>query len=117
MLASLKVLIIDDEHDLCFLLSRTLKKIMPNTLYAHTLTDGIKKFKEQTPDWLILDNNLPDGSGWEKANLFKELNDEIKIIFISANPDSKVSYKSGIYYHLIKPINVNEIKYIITEYH
>ncbi len=62
-----KVLIIDDEVDLCLLLKTYLIRRNYDVYYSHTLSEGLNQFKEIRPDILFLDNNLPDGIGWDKA--------------------------------------------------
>ena len=34
---------------------------------AHNIADGMRLLEEQHPDFLFLDNNLPDGLGWGKT--------------------------------------------------
>jgi two-component system OmpR family response regulator len=79
-----KVLIIDDEIDLCLLVKSHLRKLDYAVSVAHTLSDGILQLRLEKQDVLLLDNNLPDGTGWSKA---EEINNDfpgMKIILISA---------------------------------
>ena len=50
-----KVLIIDDEKDICFLISEILKDENYNTFIALNSDEAISKFKEIKPDLVILD--------------------------------------------------------------
>jgi len=50
-----KVLIIDDEKDICFLISEILKDENYNTSIALNSDEAISKFKEIKPDLVILD--------------------------------------------------------------
>jgi DNA-binding response OmpR family regulator len=77
-------LIIDDEKDTCLLVKYFLKRKGIMSYYAHTLQEGINKALEVKPQWLFLDNNLPDGYGIEKVQELKSLSPESKIIMISA---------------------------------
>jgi DNA-binding response OmpR family regulator len=63
----MKALIIDDEVDLCLLLKSYLQRKGYQVSLAHSLDEGLKKIAEHTPQLLFLDNNLPDGIGWEEA--------------------------------------------------
>ena len=85
-----KIEIIDDEEDLCFLLKRGLSKNFTDIEYSHNLKDGLPLFEKLNPHWLILDNNLPDGLGWQNTHNFLKMNPEVNIIYISANPDSEI---------------------------
>ena len=79
-----KILIIDDEVDLCLMIKQFLTKRNYEVHMAHTLTDGFNYLKTLTPDALILDNNLPDGMGWDIAESILEKYPRIKITLISA---------------------------------
>ena len=50
-----KVLIIDDEKDICFLISEILKDENYNTSIALNSDEAIRKFNEIKPDLVILD--------------------------------------------------------------
>lgn len=79
-----KVLIIDDEVDLCLLVKAHLHKLGYGVAIAHSLRDGLKQLELSKPDVLFLDNNLPDGMGWSRA---QDINSEfpgMNIILISA---------------------------------
>jgi DNA-binding NtrC family response regulator len=80
-----KVLIIDDEKDLCHLMSSYLKQLGHEVHAAYSLSDGLHHFSSMHPDVLIMDNNLPDGLGWENIKLIQSIDPSCKIILISAN--------------------------------
>lgn len=66
MIMRKKVLIIDDEVDLCTLMRNYFRRKNYEVFIAHTLTDGMKCLGEIAPDYLFIDYNLPDGLGWDK---------------------------------------------------
>jgi DNA-binding response OmpR family regulator len=69
-----KVLIIDDEVDLCILLKNFFIKQHFEVVVSHKLSDGLKEALNFSPDIIFLDNNLPDSQGWTKAEwLLNEL--------------------------------------------
>jgi len=78
-----RILIIDDEIDLCFLLKNYLTAKNYEVDIANTIQDGLIKLNHSHPDILFLDNNLPDGSGWEKAPEISNSNPALKINLIS----------------------------------
>lgn len=108
-----RIVIIDDEKDLCFLLSRMLVAQGFEVNYFLTLKSGMEGIKQVLPDWVIVDNNLPDGLGWEKVNEMIDTVPNVHIIKISANPDSYRARHREFVHYLIKPINVNSIVGII----
>jgi two-component system OmpR family response regulator len=78
------VLIIDDEIDICYLLSGILKhkNLQPN--YVNSLSDAALALKEQTPSIIFLDNHLPDGMGMDFIEYIKTNFPATKIIMITA---------------------------------
>jgi DNA-binding NtrC family response regulator len=79
-----KVVIIDDEEDLCKLMCNYLLDLNYDVHMAHTLTSGLHLTEQVKPDIIFLDNNLPDGLGWDKMPLFKQKFPTCKINLISA---------------------------------
>lgn len=79
-----KILIIDDEIDLCLLLKSYLMRRHHEVFVAYRLNEGMQKAIEIKPDIVFLDNNLPDGHGWDKTNWLKEEFPMVEIILMSA---------------------------------
>ena len=79
-----KILIVDDEEDLCLLLKIYFTRKEYAVSIANTLADGLRQLKNWQPDYLFLDNNLPDGLGWEKAPEILDEYPELVIHLISA---------------------------------
>ena len=110
-----KVLIIDDEVDLCIMIKQFLSRRNYDVHIAHTLTDGLSYLNTINPHALILDNNLPDGMGWDAVKITHKKFPEMKITLISA-------YKSIGFFHpalsaqikiLEKPISLQEIEQLL----
>jgi two-component system, OmpR family, response regulator len=79
-----KVLIIDDEIDLCLLLKNYLTRHHFQVETSHKLGDGIKQAQNFFPDIIFLDNNLPDSQGWTKAEWLLDEFPNTSIFLISA---------------------------------
>ncbi len=62
-----KVVIVDDETDLCLLLSNYFSRKGYKVHVAHTSKEGLSLVREVVPDILFLDNNLHDEPGWSLA--------------------------------------------------
>jgi len=62
-----KVLIIDDEIDLCHLLKSYFLRKNYEVYLSHTLEQGLSFLRTLQPEIIFLDNNLPDGTGWSIA--------------------------------------------------
>lgn len=104
-----KILIVDDEADIRFLLKRALTSHNYSVFEAGNLKQGLEVFNESHPDIVILDVNLPDGSGIYYARKFK--NEKNIVIFISADHDKLADgYKDlGANGFLKKPFVISEL--------
>jgi DNA-binding NtrC family response regulator len=79
-----KVLIIDDEVDLCLLMKTYFLRKNYDVYIAHTLADGIARLDEVHPDYLFIDYNLPDGLGWDRLPELYKKYPELQFHLISA---------------------------------
>jgi DNA-binding response OmpR family regulator len=107
-----KVLIIDDEVDLCMMIVQYLTRKDYTVECAHTLENGMRKLNDLHPDALLLDNNLPDGLGWKEADRIHRLYPEMQITLMSANeatPYSIMAYGIG-FPRIEKPITFKKLE-------
>ena len=105
------MVIVDDEQDICILLSRKLQKKGYDASYAVTLSEGIELFRTQSPHYLILDHNLPDGYGLDNMDKFKNINPKVKIIVISALGQlEERAYQAGADLFMHKPLSFKNIE-------
>ncbi|OLY91175.1 Response regulator receiver domain-containing protein [Cnuella takakiae] len=56
-----KVLLIDDEVDLCMLMRQYFLRKNYEVFISHTGKDAISQAAAYQPDYILLDTNLPDG--------------------------------------------------------
>lgn len=85
-----RILIIDDEVDICIMLSKYLKTLSFETDYVSTVKATITSIDKHTYDLLFVDLNLLEGSGYDVIEYAKKLNLSSKIVVISAH-DSEAS--------------------------
>lgn len=78
-----RVLIIDDEADICLLLSGLLRRLGYQPTCANFLEEGKRYISAQKFDAVFLDLNLPDGIGFDLLPILKG-GEDTKIIMISA---------------------------------
>jgi len=103
-----KVLIVDDELDICYLLSGMLKQRNFLTGFVNTLNDAVNALQTDTPTLLFLDNHLPDGFGLDFIPYIKKNYPEVKVIMITAHDgaaDRKKAYDGGVDLFVAKPLN------------
>lgn len=112
-----KILIIDDEEDLCWLLSNSLGKKGYEVLTANTKHEGINYLKER-PDLILLDLKLPDGDGIDMLDDIKAICPQCMVVIISAYGSEERrgdAMKKGVYGFMDKPIGNEEIMKIIEK--
>jgi len=59
-----KILLVEDESQLQLVLGRTLAHLGYQIETAGTAAAAVEVVLKRAPDVLVLDNNLPDGTGW-----------------------------------------------------
>jgi DNA-binding NtrC family response regulator len=105
-----KVLIIDDEIDLCHLLKSYFLRKNYEVYLSHTLEQGISFLKTLQPDVVFLDNNLPDGTGWNIAPVILKEHPDVYLNLISAFHPVLPELPQGAKFNLIeKPISLTDL--------
>ena len=79
-----RALVVDDEIDICILLSGQLKKLGFETSYCLTIREANRKLSTAFFDLIFVDLNLTDGSGYDLIDSVRAINKITKIIVISA---------------------------------
>ncbi len=114
-----KVLIIDDDPDLIKILSFHLKNAGYESIYSEDGENGLKKARDEKPDLIILDIQMPGMSGIEVAKRLQadESLKNIPIIFLTATLDferSQIPEGPKVKF-ITKPCNFNQITDHIKE--
>lgn len=100
-----KILIVDDEEDICYFLSRSLSKRGFITDTSYSLSQAEKQLEVSTPDILLLDNHLPDGKGLTLSKINQKY-PALKVIMITAHdsPEDRLkAHNNGIQYFYPNP--------------
>jgi DNA-binding NtrC family response regulator len=107
-----KVLVIDDEKDICFLFGKILRKRNLNAGYANNLAEAVRAIQAESPSLIFLDNSLPDGQGMDFIPYIKQHYPFTQVIVITANDsilDMKRAFKQGADEFLGKPLSLERI--------
>ncbi len=105
-----KILIIDDETDLCLLLKDYFVRKNYEVIVSHTLSEGRNILGALHPEILFLDNNLPDGVGWDLAPLIATDFPDTYIVLISAFHSTVPKMPVGSLFRVIeKPISMSDL--------
>src|SRR5258708_21380221 len=86
-----RILIIDDDMDMCNLLGRFLQKKGFETEASHSGNKGITKFKESKFDVVLCDFRLGDKEGREVLREIKQFDPYAIVIIITGYSDIKTA--------------------------
>jgi DNA-binding response OmpR family regulator len=113
---SIGAIIIDDDVDICFLLTLVLKNKNIQSVFVNSLTEAKNIFSKYNPSVIFLDNHLPDGVGIDFIPFIKKMYPETKVLMITAHnseTNKKRAVESGAEYFIGKPFNMEEISNVL----
>jgi two-component system response regulator AtoC len=111
------VLIVDDQDDLRFTLSKIVKKQGYSVTTAASGADALDVLRSSVIDMVFLDIGLPDGSGIDLIHAIKEIGDDIDIVMLSGINEAKTaveSLRAGAVDYIVKPFDIIEFKAILN---
>ena len=77
---------------------------------AYKLNEGLAKAMEINPDVIFLDNNLPDGQGWDMAEWLQNQFPLLQIILMSAFKTSPNHFNDERRVHILeKPVSFSTL--------
>jgi len=112
-----KILIIDDDLDMCNLLDRFLTRNNYEVEQAHSGAKGIEKFKEGEFDIVICDYRLGDKEGKEVLEEIRAVDPGAIVLIITGYSDIKTAVeviKSGAYDYITKPLVPDEVLSVLN---
>ena len=105
-----KILVVDDEIEICLLVTRYLKKMGFDASYALSISDAVSKVSRISYDLIFVDLNLADGSGYDLINSLQAANVSAKIIIISAyDSERQKAMQKGAALFMAKPFTKKSI--------
>jgi len=112
-----KVLIIEDEGDMCLLLNIMLTGKDMELEHVKNLSSAEEFLQKEQPAVVILDNKLPDGFGIDFIGHIKKNYPSIKIIMISGYDSSAmdVALENGADIFLEKPFTREQLYQSIVQ--
>jgi two-component system response regulator HydG len=113
-----RILIIDDDLDMCTLLSKFLGKKGYDADVAHSASKGIAKVSEGLYDIVLCDFRLGDKDGKDVLVKIKELRPETIVIIITGYSDIKTAVdviKLGAFDYITKPLVPDEVISVIEK--
>ena len=116
-MAAKKVLIVDDEADICELIEITLMRMDIASQSALNLTDAKLLLDSETFDLCLTDMRLPDGNGIELVEYVQDKYKELPIAVITAhgNMESAVkALKAGAFDFVSKPVDIQILRSLVS---
>jgi len=114
----IKILVVDDEHLIRWSLEQNLKKQGYEVLTAGSGEDALRIVREDQPDLVLLDIQLPGISGIEVLEKLKEFDEDIIVIMVTAHgglETAVTAMRMGAYDYLNKPFNLDEMAIVIRK--
>jgi DNA-binding NtrC family response regulator len=109
---SASILIVDDDEDLCLLLSLLMKQEGFSSRLAHSGEQAMDLAQNRLPDVLLLDVMMPGLNGMEVLRQVRNLDPDLPVILISAQADisgSVAAIKAGAFDYLAKPFDNRKV--------
>ena len=106
-----KILIVDDDINICELLRLYIEKEGFNVVIANDGATAVKLFREQQPDLMLLDIMLPKLDGWQVCREVRKLSDK-PIIMLTAKGetfDQVLGLELGADDYIVKPFDTKEV--------
>ncbi len=112
-----RILIVDDEEDICDLLSDFLEDNGYETFKTNTGKEALSILKAARPHLMLLDIRLPEMSGIDILRSVREIDQEVGVIIMTGYDDigiAQEALKIGASDFVTKPI---DFKYLETSVH
>jgi DNA-binding response OmpR family regulator len=116
-----KILIIDDERDICLLIKQNLELSGDyKVIVAHNGKDGISAARHEKPDLVLLDIIMPGVSGFDVLRKLKEMEEtcSIPVVMLTAIGTEEAKEKAMSLYnedYLVKPVRTDVLRAKIEE--
>lgn len=110
-MASERILVVDDDSNICELLRLYLEKDGYEVSIANNGGEAVKMFQELSPDLMLLDIMLPVLDGWQVCREVRKFSDK-PIIMLTAKGetfDKVLGFELGADDYVVKPFDAKEV--------
>ena len=107
-MANEKILVVDDDANICELLRLYLTKEGYQVTTAGDGEEGLEKFNQIKPDMVLLDVMMPEMDGFTLGKKIRELDVTVPFVYITAKSmkdDMKLGYEIGADDYIVKPFD------------
>ncbi|MBR3781544.1 MAG: response regulator transcription factor [Clostridia bacterium] len=110
-MAAERILVVDDDTNICELLRLYLEKEGYEVALAHNGSDAVTAFRELSPSLMLLDIMLPVLDGWQVCREVRKFSDK-PIIMLTAKGetfDKVLGFELGADDYVVKPFDAKEV--------
>jgi two-component system nitrogen regulation response regulator GlnG len=110
------LLVIDDEQSVRYSFRRVMEGDGVTVKTAATAAEGLACLRDQRPDVVVLDLQLPDRSGLEVFREIQALDPRRPVVFITAHGTTETAIetmKSGAFDYLVKPVDLERLSHVL----
>jgi two-component system nitrogen regulation response regulator GlnG len=111
------LLIVDDEPNVCYSLSRALESTSLKVSTVGTAREGLESIRQDAPDAVILDVRLPDMLGLDAYALIRQIDARLPVIVITAHGSTETAIeamKLGAFDYLLKPLDLDQLSDVVA---
>jgi two-component system response regulator PilR (NtrC family) len=111
------VLVVDDEPDLCELLSITLQRMDLDPRTAHSVADAQRLLKTEHLDLCLTDMQLPDGDGLELVKWIQQYSPNVPVAVITAHGNMETAVRAlklGAFDFVSKPLDLAGLRKLVA---
>jgi two-component system response regulator PilR (NtrC family)/two-component system KDP operon response regulator KdpE len=104
--------IIEDDNTIFYLLKQILKNNGIHSFPANSIREGLELIYDQHPDFIFIDNELPDGLGFDAISGMHQEGPGTQIIAMTARNNHNIKNKAlgaGASYFLEKPFTIEQV--------
>lgn len=117
-MAASRILLVDDDQDICLLLSRFLEKKGYTVRTAGRKSIALPLLKDERFDLILCDHRLPDADSIEMLDHFKSLATGVPVVIITGYSDVRVAVelmRKGARDYVVKPLYPDDIALRVEE--
>src|SRR3979490_447292 len=111
------VLVVDDEPDLCELLSITLQRMDLDPRTAHSVAEAQRLLKTEHLDLCLTDMQLPDGDGLELVKWIQQYSPNVPVAVITAHGNMETAVRAlklGAFDFVSKPLDLAGLRKLVA---